>query len=101
MRILNTYTVDELLTPIIIFTFLLAVVCFIFILCDKMVPLIISGCVLIVIILLSAYGFPLFSNSVTKYECIVDDNYPAKELHEKYDLVEIKGDIWVLREKEE
>lgn len=34
-----------------------------------------------------------------RHECILDSNVSFVELYEKYDVVEQRGDIWVLEEK--
>ena len=35
-----------------------------------------------------------------KYECTIDKSVSMTEVHEKYEVVEQRGDIWVLRDKE-
>ena len=35
-----------------------------------------------------------------QYEVILDDNYPIKAIYEKYKVVENRGEIWVIEEKE-
>ena len=35
-----------------------------------------------------------------RYECIVDENTSFVEICEKYDVVEQKGDLWILEDKE-
>ena len=34
-----------------------------------------------------------------RYECVLDRNVSFVELYEKYDVIEQRGDIWVLEEK--
>lgn len=36
-----------------------------------------------------------------KYEVILDKSYSATELYENYDVVEQRGKIWVIEDKEE
>ena len=36
-----------------------------------------------------------------KYEVILDDNYSATELYENYKVVEQRGKIWIIEDKEE
>lgn len=36
-----------------------------------------------------------------KYECAIDDSVSISELYDHYDVVEQRGDIWVLKDKEE
>ena len=35
-----------------------------------------------------------------QYEVLLEDNYSAKDLIEKYEIVEQRGDIWVVKDKE-
>lgn len=35
-----------------------------------------------------------------QYEVLLEDNYSAKDLIEKYEIVEQRGDIWVIKDKE-
>ena len=35
-----------------------------------------------------------------QYEVILDDNYPASELYKNYNIVEQRGEIWVIEDKE-
>ena len=37
----------------------------------------------------------------TRYECAIDDTVSFNEIMENYEVVEQRGDIWVLRDKEE
>lgn len=37
----------------------------------------------------------------TRYECAIDDTTSFNEVMENYEVVEQRGDIWVLRDKEE
>lgn len=39
------------------------------------------------------------SNPISRYECTIDSNVSFVELYEKYDVIEQRGDIWVLEEK--
>lgn len=39
------------------------------------------------------------SNTIPRYECTIDSNVSFVELYEKYNVVEQRGDIWVLEEK--
>lgn len=39
------------------------------------------------------------SDTITRYECIIDSNVSFVELYEKYNVIEQRGDIWVLEEK--
>lgn len=39
------------------------------------------------------------SNKIAQYECTIDNDVGFVELYEKYDVIEQRGDIWVLEEK--
>lgn len=36
----------------------------------------------------------------TRYECIIDETVNANDLYNKYNVVEKRGEIWVLEEKD-
>ena len=36
-----------------------------------------------------------------EYEATIDENVSMKEVYERYEIVEQRGDIWVLRDKED
>ena len=35
-----------------------------------------------------------------RYECLIDDTVPYIEIYDKYDVIEQRGSIWVLEDKE-
>lgn len=39
------------------------------------------------------------SDTIPRYECTIDSNVSFVELYEKYNVIEQRGDIWVLEEK--
>ena len=39
------------------------------------------------------------SNTIPRYECTIDSNVSFVELYEKYNVIEQRGDIWILEEK--
>lgn len=41
----------------------------------------------------------LTSDTIPRYECTIDSNVSFVELYEKYNVIEQRGDIWVLEEK--
>lgn len=43
----------------------------------------------------------IISGQVTRYEALVDPTVPAAALMEKYEVIERKGEIWVLEPLEE
>lgn len=40
-------------------------------------------------------------NERNQYECIIDDSVSINEVYENYNVLERRGDIWVLEEKEQ
>lgn len=36
-----------------------------------------------------------------QYECLIDDETPCAEIYDKYDIVDRRGKIWILEDKEE
>ena len=36
-----------------------------------------------------------------EYEATIDENVSMKEVYERYEIVEQRGDIWVLKDKED
>lgn len=41
------------------------------------------------------------TNERNQYECIIDDSVSINEVYENYNVIERRGDIWVLEEKEQ
>lgn len=39
-------------------------------------------------------------NERNQYECIIDDSVSINEVYENYNVIERRGDIWVLEDKE-
>ena len=40
------------------------------------------------------------TNERNQYECIIDDSVSINEVYEYYNVIERRGDIWVLEDKE-
>lgn len=40
------------------------------------------------------------TNQRNQYECIIDDSVSINEVYENYNVIERRGDIWVLEDKE-
>ena len=36
-----------------------------------------------------------------QYECLIDDEMPYTEIYDKYDVVDRRGEIWILEDKDE
>ena len=41
------------------------------------------------------------TNERNQYECIIDDSVSINEVYENYNVIERRGDIWVLEDKEQ
>lgn len=58
------------------------------------------GFTLAVVLILIFFWLGIFtSNKIAQYECTIDSDVSFVELCEKYDVIEQRGDIWVLEEK--
>ena len=80
-----------------------AILVIIVLICDFKWPVIISG-ILFLITCIATCTVNLEKSKNTgryKYEATIDENVPFTEVYEKYDVVKQKGDIWVLKDKEE
>lgn len=51
---------------------------------------------LISIFIVGTYEVP---TGRTRYEVILDENYPAEKLYSNYEVIEQRGEIWVLEDK--
>ena len=40
------------------------------------------------------------ANAHTQYECLIDKSVSIEDVYEKYTVIERRGDIWVLEDKE-
>ena len=56
-------------------------------------------CTLVLVFVFLWIGRIFAPNRITQYECTIDSNVGFVELHEKYNVIEQRGDIWVLEEK--
>ena len=106
MKILNTFEYVEKVTPVWLIAILVVVgivrICFgVFFVCQKEWGRSWASAFLAFIII----GLALFLCSVkkekTQYECVIDDTVSFNGVMENYEVVEQRGDIWVLRDKEE
>lgn len=57
------------------------------------------ACTLVLIFIFLVVGTTIASKRIMQYECTIDSNVSFVELCEKYDVIEQRGDIWVLEEK--
>ena len=67
----------------------------------------IVGCIFVILFLIAIYSAifikttcaPEPSPNRNRYEVILDDTVPAREIYEKYNIIEKRGDIWILEDK--
>lgn len=59
-----------------------------------------SAIICLVVALILALAAPEVETGRNEYEAIIDETVPIVEVYEKYEVVERRGDIWVLEDKE-
>lgn len=108
MTILNQTPIMESIFPVFVFiiaTIGAVVSCIIF-LCTiscsgSDFPCVMSGLFIIAcLIILVASACIKKPSGRYKYECLIDDDTTYTEICDKYNVVEQRGDIWVLTDKE-
>ena len=109
MTILNTYPVlcEGLLGGIGVFVAIVCFICiFIFLNCAMEYGSTACGILSLVCIILCFAGFITFvvdddhPTGKYRYEILLDDLYPASKLNENYDVIEQRGEIFVIEDKE-
>lgn len=108
ITILNTIVIDECAKWASITALALGIIC----LCTFLLMLISSGgadticfgitsvIALIGVLILGIGGQSHWrTNERNQYECIIDDSVSINEVYENYNVIERRGDIWVLEEK--
>lgn len=90
--------------PLILLGLVLATICSIMVLASVKYQ---DFCAIISVVLLVACGVTAFIACIFnkpsgryQYECLINDTVPYVEIYEKYDVVEQRGSIWVLEDKE-
>ena len=108
ITILNTIIVDDCADWVSFIALTLGVVCivaFILTLTSNDNRVIIFG----IISLLAIIATPIIiiaskthwrTNERNQYECIIDDGVSINEVYENYNVIERRGEIWVLEDKE-
>ena len=108
ITILNTTIVDEYarwVLPTVLALGLICIVALVLMLNSNDKGVIIFG----TISLLAMIAMPIIigtskshwrTNERNQYECIIDDSVSINEVYEKYNVIERRGDIWVLEDKE-
>lgn len=97
--------IPEKFTLLILIGLLIAFICSIMVIASVKYQ---DFCAIVGIILLVACGITAFIGAIFekpsgryRYECLIDDTVPYTEIYDKYDVVEQRGSIWVLEDKEE
>lgn len=70
---------------------------------DNLLTWILGGicvCVSVCFLALFLIDLDAYQTKVPQYECLVDESVSVEELCEKYNVIERRGEIWVLEEKE-
>lgn len=57
------------------------------------------ACTVVLIFIFLVVGKTVVPKRILQYECTIDSNVSFVELYEKYDVIEQRGDIWILEEK--
>ena len=108
ITILNTTIVDEYaqwVLPAVLALGLICIVALVLMLNSNDKGVIIFG----TISLLAMIAMPIIigtskshwrTNERNQYECIIDDSVSINEVYENYNVIERRGDIWVLEDKE-
>lgn len=98
----KTQLPDWAIASIVLCTFTMVGFLFAFLAGDTIKKINICGtglCCSIILIFIFFFIGTFTSNTITRYECTIDSNVSFVELYEKYNVIEQRGDIWVLEEK--
>ena len=111
ITILNQTEIMELaplaVTVIVILTIIAAISCISFFIADYVMASITCPVILGFISISSLISVLVISILSPKhltgyeYEVTIDENVSMKEVYERYEIVEQRGDIWVLRDKKD
>lgn len=108
ITILNTIIVDDYarwVLPTVLALGFICIVALVLMLNSDDTGVIIFG----IISLLAMIAMPIIigtskshwrTNQRNQYECIIDDSVSINEVYENYNVIERRGDIWVLEDKE-
>lgn len=108
ITILNTIIVDDYARWVLPTVLALGVICimsFVLMLTSKDNRVIIFGIISLVAIIATpiiiiASKTHWRTNERNQYECIIDNSVSINEVYEKYNVIERRGEIWVLEDKE-
>ena len=99
----------DISTPIFIFAVVVALLIIVFVtvlfngICENasMIYMVVFS-VLLIIASIIEYNLVKISKEPTeynRYEVIIDDDYPVKELYDNYRVIEQRGEIWVIEDR--
>lgn len=54
----------------------------------------------LIALFITVHKAPEVDTGRNRYEVILDDSVPANEVYEKYEVIERRGEIWVIEDKE-
>lgn len=92
---------DTAITMSVILVVMLVVVTILCIISHNIGCAIIYGCISVILIMLTVFNFiPSYLTKTTQYEIIVDDSVSLVEFYEKYEIIEQRGKIFVVEEKQ-
>ena len=66
---------------------------------EQFIGVIAAICSVVVIIFIGSFGDTEPTGRYT-YECIIDQSVPLNDVYERYEVIDRRGDIWVLKDKE-
>lgn len=109
ITILNTIIVDDYaqwVLPTVLALGIICIVALVLMLNSNDSGVIIFGTIsllamIVVPIIVSTSKSHWRTNERNQYECIIDDSVSINEVYEKYNVIERRGDIWVLEDKEQ
>ena len=107
ITILNTTIVDECAQWVLPTVLALGFICIVALVLmlnskDTGVPIFGTICLLAMIampIIIDTSESHWRTNERNQYECIIDDSVSINEVYENYNVIERRGDIWVLEDK--
>ena len=107
VQILNKIEVTEFgvcnILLLIAFIFFTVISIALMIIVDEIYLTIIFGVLTVVFTIACGVSMAISFDSSGKhyrYECLIDESISLNDLYEKYEIVEQRGEIWVLEEKE-
>lgn len=92
---------NELLSSILFYLVFIFIVLSIILMAERYVKVGLSFCLIAFIGIIFGIYFSHKVKTDTKlYEVVLDDNYPISAIYDNYEIIEKRGKIWVLQDKE-